>query len=443
MLKIICFYLLSLGLVFAQDYSGFYTQQDDPATTLELQLTSEGYSGTLLDSGTDSFRVQGQLEDGLLFGFIFLTDANYPQDLFFGAELSGEQLLLTTAYMNESGELDNSSFSEFVFVRSASAPANPLTVPEVTTPANPLDQETPQAPANPLGQTANQEASPPTTQTLGNATVIQADQIYQAGTNLSSPSTGLSFTVLDGFQAGFDSSQGAFYSVSLDQSQLLALQAVSSGTAVQLGQSTLQTIADSLEEDAQVQELVAPQVQGDSFTASYTINGTLMYLLAKQGSAGNAVVIAGYGTQAVVQTVNDFAATVVFSQPQGSAQGQQLGGLDFFSNQSNSRYSPGGVGDGSFASGTERAYTFCSNGSYAYQYSSQTFFSVEGSGSMSSTDSDAHQGSYSLSQSLMGNLIVFLQASDGRSYVAEIETITEGVLIDGFLFNVSQSQQCQ
>ncbi len=437
MLKIICFCLLSLGFVFAQDYSGFYTQQDDPTTTLELRLSPEGYAGTLLDSGKDTFRVQGQLEDGLLFGFIFLTDANYPQDLFFGAELSAEQLLLTTAFMNDAGEIDNSSFTELVFVRSLATPANPLG----------QTQEAPVTPANPLGQAANPNPlAPSATQPLANAanaTVIQADQVYQAGTALSSPSTGVSFSILEGFQGGYDSAEAAFYVVAQDQTQVLALQAASNASASQLGQATLQTIADSLTENAQVQELAAPQVSGDSFTATYTIDGTVLHLLAKQGTAGNAVLIVGYGTQTIVQTVNNLAATLSFSQPQSNLQNSQLGGRDFFSNKTSSYYSPGGVGDGSFASGTERAYTFCSNGSYGFQYSSESFMSVEGAGSMSSTDSDAHQGNYTLSKSLMGNIVIFLQASDGRSFVTELQEVTEGVLIDGFLYDVSQSQQCQ
>ncbi len=442
--------LICLGLAFAQDYSGKFTQQDDPTTILELNPSAQGYTGTLLDSGQTSYRIEAFVEDGLLFGTIFLTEANLAQDLFFGAEFVGQELLLTTALMTANGEIDQSSFQEFSFI--AAQPAVPQT-------NNPLSNTAQNPLANPLGQVESQTKSPnplaqtsPSTQTsnplgsssagLTNATAIQADQVYQAGTALSSAATGLSFIIPTGFQGGYDSQQASLTFVDQSQTQVLAMQAVSSIDASQLGQATLQAVADTLDENAAIQELAAPQQQAGRFLATYNVNGSIVHVIAQQGPAGNAAVVLGFGVQSVIETANQFAASLSLTTPQTQTQVPSIGGIDFFSNKSDSYYSPGGVGDGSFVSGTERYYTFCGNGAYGFQYSSKSFVSVEGAGSMASEDSDSHNGSYTLAQSLMGDLVISLTAQDGRLFLVDFEQVAEGIVIDGFLYQASQSQQC-
>ena len=445
MLKTWLITLLCFGFAFAQDYSGKFTQLDDPTTVLEFIPSSNGYSGTLLNEGQSSFRLEAFVEDGLLFGTIFLTEANFAQDLVFGAEFIEGQLIVTTAFLTANGDIDQSSFEEFAFVAAQVTPPqsqNPLTQNPQNPLSNPLAPPAPQKPVtNPLAPTApSVQTTPPSLPNSANA--IQADQIYQAGTALNSAVTGLSFVIPEGFQGGYDSQEGTLLFIDQSQTQVLAMQAVSAGSADQLGQAALQTVADTLDENAVIQELAAPQVQGDTFLATYSVNGSIVHVVAKQGVTGNAAVLLGYGTQSVIEVGNQFAASLNLAAPQVAAQTLSVAGLDFFSNKSDSYYSPGGVGDGNFASGTERYYTFCSNGAYGFQYSSQSFISVDGVGSASSEESDSHQGSYTLGQALMGDLVVSLVASDGRVFLVNLEQVAEGFVIDGFLYQASQSQQC-
>lgn len=446
MFRIICLLLLSLGFALAQDFSGTYTQQDDPSTVLELSVGGSGYVGSLLDGEEAEFRLEGFVEGAALFGTIFLTEANFEEDLFFGAEFSGEQLLLTTAFMNANGGLDEATVEVYAFVRSQ-ASANPLG--QATNPlvqpggssgqaVNPLGQAAvnPESPANPLA--AAPVAIP------ANAVTLQANQQYQAGSVLYSPWTGVSFSVPAGFVAAYEPSEGVFVVIAQDRSRVLIVEAASQASATQLGGAVLEEVIAGLNAENPVFVVAGPEQQADTLAISYNVDGYTLRASARQGGLGNAAVVAGYAldSAALTASVDALSAAISFSQPQTTTQNSQLGGTDFYSNKADNYYSPGGVGDGSLVSGTTRSYSFCTDGRYAHEYSSKTFFSVEGVGGSSSEETDEHQGRWALSQTLMGSNALLLEASDGRAFVYMLEQVPEGVLVDGFLYEVSASQQC-
>ena len=72
-----------------------------------------------------------------------------------------------------------------------------------------------------------------------------------------------------------------------------------------------------------------------------------------------------------------------------------------------------------------------------------TLFSGGDFGDFSSEESDQHQGSYELSSGILGELYLRLQASDGRSFIHPVFQETDGLVVGGSSFGVSQSTQCQ
>ena len=114
----------------AQDYSGTFIQQDDATTVLELSAAGSDYTGTLVNAGTETFKVEASVEEGLLYGFILLSEAGYEQNLYFEAELTENTLNIVTALLDASGAFVEESMTPYSFTRSgvtAAAPyANPL-----------------------------------------------------------------------------------------------------------------------------------------------------------------------------------------------------------------------------------------------------------------------------------------------------------------------------
>ncbi|MCA9838382.1 MAG: hypothetical protein KC422_15810 [Trueperaceae bacterium] len=370
-------------------YEGSYANE---AIELNLRQEANGYSGTLVASG-QSFEVVAQEQGGQLVG-------SFGQGFSFSASLSGSTLTLV------------SDGASYVLERQSSGSTNPLSVP---------------APG-PLPTGANP---------------IQAKKQYQAGEQLSSAVTGVSFSIPQGYIGAFEPTEQIFALVANDQSGLIVVEAASNASAEELATALLTEIAASFGDDVQASVIAGPTQQGDTLSITYNIAGNILHTAARQGSAGNAVVFSGYSNaQSITQTVDALAASSQFSSPQTGASSLNPGGVDFYNNSNDSYYSPGGVGDGSFAGQTERSYTFCSDGSYGFQYSSESFVSVDGAGSMSSTDSDTHQGQWRLTYTLMGTPTLILQATDGRFFTTKLEQVPEGYVIDGYLYQASRSQQC-
>jgi hypothetical protein len=72
-----------------------------------------------------------------------------------------------------------------------------------------------------------------------------------------------------------------------------------------------------------------------------------------------------------------------------------------------------------------------------------TLFSGGDAGDFSSEESDQHQGAYQVSQGILGEIYLHLQATDGRSFVHPLYQETNGLNISGSRFSVAQGSQCQ
>ena len=375
---------LAQGAKFAGDFANENLE-------LSLRPAANGYEGTLTVSG-QSFMVFAQEQAGQLFG-------SFGEGFSFSASLQGEILSLSS---------DGATYQ--------------------------LQRQTTNASANPL---ANTNTTPPA------GSEIQANRQYLSGETLNSSVSGVSFTIPQGFTGIYEASEQIFAMIAQDQSSLIVVEAASNATAEELASALLDTVAASFGDDVQASLVAGPNQQGDSLTITYLVNGNTLHAAARQGTSGNSIVFVGYSASASIsQTIDHLLGSSTLTTPQADNNNLALGGTDFYSNRSDSYFSPGGVGDGSMAGQTERYYSFCSDGNYGFQYSSETFMSVEGAGSLSSRDSDAHQGHWRLTRTLMGHMALILEASDGRFFTPKLEQVAEGFVIDGYLFQASISQQC-
>ncbi len=151
--------LLSIG--FGQDYSGQYTEQSGE-TSLNLLAVNGGYEGQLIQ-GEINVKIQAQISEGSLRGLLLMKDIGFAKNVYFEATLEGNQLNLTTAPIDDKGNLDQKFINKYVLIRSQTTIAgkipsgpNPLGAPTPNT-TNPLGGNQPAT--NPLG--ANQPATNP------------------------------------------------------------------------------------------------------------------------------------------------------------------------------------------------------------------------------------------------------------------------------------------
>ncbi|MCA9836556.1 MAG: hypothetical protein KC422_06570 [Trueperaceae bacterium] len=520
------------GFAFAQDYSGTFVQQDDPSTVITLELQQEGYTGTLLNRGTDEFGIEASVQEGYLSGFLLSHSRSYG-DMFFLAETTPEGFNLAVAPLDEQGNPIETAVETYVFIRqqssgtSAETATKPLSSP-VDVQQNPL--ATVSFAGSYKGQTfdlvlaeqdgqysgtlflngqslrleatvsattlagsffADGQAFPFEARLEGNSLrfisegesyllskqsdtsspvsstttespavpgqgvqTLSYGQRYQAGTDLLSPWTGVSFSVPQGHTAFFEPEYGVFLMTSLDGSSLLALEAASNARAEDLGYYAVEALAETLSpDDPRFQLVTAPSQSGDLITAQFYVAGTSLSAAAKQGSAGNAAVVIAYGAQAeqLIQTV---ANSFQFSRPQNEvAQWQKkLVGIHLYATRASSDITSTPSTLGSQASQGDYQYDFCSDGSFKHSYSDVAYYSVMDStqneagyymtASYKSGSEGSYQGTWTLISMLMGNPLLILESTEGGIFLHYIEETTEGALIDGRHFEVSSSQLC-
>lgn len=288
------------------------------------------------------------------------------------------------------------------------------------------------------------------------ATDVSHERRYDAGAKVSSSWTGVSFAVPASAVGLYDEEYEAFVLVAEDQSFRAVVEAASEASIEDLALSVLEGIAEAAsetDEAATVQLLAGPEEGDGIVTASYLVGGTPVHGAARQGEAGNAAVVFAIGARAK-EIVSEVASRMEFSAPsnQVATWRQQLGGTEVFSDRVTSDYSPGAGGStqnsGTFTGSSSRLFTFCSNGQYGYEYSYKGYISVDHSGgggdysSIETSESDAHNGQWTMVANLMGSAFLSLESTDGRWFVHELIEAEEGLAIDRRLYSVSPSGNC-
>lgn len=430
--SLLIYFSVTLGLVFAQDYSGIFFQSDDPSTTISFQKQDGGYIGLLINEGKEEFSLEAIPQEDYIIGLLKGEAAGY-QDLFFIAQLLQDgNLGLSIAPLDVDGNPIESQAQTYAFFRQSAQAGSTASSTE-----NPLS----------TGST-----SPPQ-----GATLITAGQTFPAGTTLFSPWTGVSFQVPTNHTGYFDEDYEAFLLIAQDNTNILLVEAASTAQAVDLGYYAIDALAEVLSpETPEFNFIDGPYQVGDSITSSFLIAGDVYSVAVKQGPAGNSVVIMAYGTQAeqLVTTVNQ---SVQFTTPNSDVNTwkQQLAGFHLRSGSSSSSYNPGQFGGGVSQAGSANfIYDFCSDGQYQHEYNDVSYVSVSddaenmgGTGMMLASIQTGGQGSYigtwNIISLLMGNPLLVLESDEGELFLHSVWETEDGAAIDNHSYQVSPSQLCR
>lgn len=256
--------------------------------------------------------------------------------------------------------------------------------------------------------------------------------IYQAGTEVTSPLTGVAFRVPDGFAGQWDPEGGG---LAFQAGEVLGgVWGWSEGTvqdAAAVVEERLGTLGVTLRPRDDVQ--AGTDLIRGTFDAYLEGRQAVLSAEVRQGPAGQVVATAALAgsPEAADAFVDAVSSSVTWSRPgaadwrpqvQGAVLRWTGGGSDMSS----------GVTTATGASQSEATLAFCGAG-YRYAESSESYVSIDGA-SASSSSSDEHVGEWYLVADLSGAPTLYLFATDGRSFEWSVEEAAEGFLIDGYLY---------
>lgn len=283
---------------------------------------------------------------------------------------------------------------------------------------------------------------------LAQGVPLQSGQQYVAGTRVSSPWTGVSFEVPQGYRGSYDPDAEGFV-MSSAKKDYLAVYALSSASPEEFAEYLLVALS---KQGMQLQLKGQPQQTQSALSAqsvARTAQGQLsFYFTAKQGQAGNLMAVVGLATpkdEAALKKVADgLLASGQLGIPQAEAWKRELGGVLLTLKSRNSAWSrdPNPSRSASFSSNTKETYVFCSNGQYAFNTKTERFLS-NAAGYLESTDSDGHSGEWNLIANIIGTPILYLEASNGKSFEYVLRVPGQGsVALDDRIYTVGSSEQC-
>lgn len=271
----------------------------------------------------------------------------------------------------------------------------------------------------------------------GQARTVSSGVIYQAGSALTSPLTGIGFSVPDGFAGQWDA-EGKVLGFQ-SETVIGGVWGWSEGTVEDAAgevEARLSAMGVQLSPRDDVQ--IGPEVLSGTFDALSPDGRAVLSAEIRQGPQGQVVAVAALAEAPASADgfVDALVSSLAWSAP-GAAQwrpdveGAVLrwagGGSDMSS----------GVTTATGASQSEATLAFC-NGSYRYSESSESYVSIDGV-SASSSSSDDHAGEWYLVADLIGVPTLYLFATDGRLFEWSVEESGEGLLIDGYLYRPAGS----
>lgn len=267
---------------------------------------------------------------------------------------------------------------------------------------------------------------------FGQPRTVASGVLFQSGSALVSPLTGIGFTVPDGFAGQWD-----------PEGDLLAFQSETVlGGVWGWSEGTVEDAASEVEArlgDLGVQ--LSPrddvQVGPDALTGTFdalTADGrAVLSAEIRQGPQGQVVAVAALaeGPSSSDGFVDAVVSTLDWSVPGAAQWRPEVEGAVLRWTGGGSDMS-GGVTTATGASQSEATLAFCS-GFYRYRESSESYVSIDGV-SASSSSSDEHAGEWYLVADLIGAPTLYLFANDGRVFEWSVEESGEGFLIDGYLY---------
>lgn len=283
---------------------------------------------------------------------------------------------------------------------------------------------------------------------LAQGVQLQPGRQYAAGTRVSSPWTGVSFVVPPGYQGGYSPEAEGFV-MSSAKKDFLAVYALSEAAPEEFVEYLLEALT---KQGMQLQLKGEPKQTQSTLSAqalARTAQGPLsFYFTARQGQAGNLMAVVGLAApkdEATLKKVADgLLASAQLGTPQAEAWKRELGGVLLTLKSRNSAWSrdPNPSSSATFSSNTKESYVFCSNGQYVYNTKTERFLS-NSAGYIESTDSNQHSGAWTLIANIIGTPILYLEASNGKSFEYVLRVPQQGsVALDDRIYAVGSSEQC-
>lgn len=277
--------------------------------------------------------------------------------------------------------------------------------------------------------------------------VLEAGREYRAGTRVRSPWTGVTFAVPEGMVGMYDAEVRAFQMAPTQQGQyLVGVFAFSEGEIEEVAEvihGRLSELGVSIQPRGDVAQ--TPDRLAGSFDAMTPEGPGVLYGIIERGDPGNVIAVLALGAPRQESRLRPLAGAVVgsatFGTPGAAQWRREAAGNAYVRGASGSDYSPG-VSSGSGASGTRDQIDLCSDGTYAYEYHSESYVSIEGA-SASSESQDRHVGGWWLVADIAGGATLVLEATDGRVFHWSVAETPSGVEIDGATYAVQPSGRCR
>ena len=267
----------------------------------------------------------------------------------------------------------------------------------------------------------------------GQERAVSPGVIYQAGTEVTSPMTGIAFRVPAGFAGEWDPEGGGLV---FQADEVL-------GGVWGWSEGTVEDAAGVVEERLAALG-VTLRPRDDVEASSELLRGTFDAFLddgrqailsaeVRPGPQGQVLAVAALADAAPAAEafVEGVSSGVRWSRPAAAAWRPQVEGAVLRWTGGGSDMSSG-VTTATGASESEATLAFCGGG-YRYAESSESYVSIEGV-SASSSSSDEHGGEWYLVADISGAPTLYLFATDGRAFEWSVEETAQGYLIDGYLY---------
>ena len=275
---------------------------------------------------------------------------------------------------------------------------------------------------------------------------LEPGREYSGGERISSPWTGASFVVPEGFVGGWEPESRAVLFVS--PTALAGVYAFSEGELEEVAAAVVGIIeASGIQLMPESLDNPDPRTLEGRYVAMTQEGPGRLFGRARAGESGNVVVVAALGPTdagaALEELVSKIWSTMEWSAPTAASWRDRLAGVRLDGGGTDSEYSPGGAGGGgSYASGTEEWMEFCSDGTYAYHLFKESYMSIEGV-SAERTEQDDHRGQWWLVSDIGGQAVLVLESTDGRSFHWSIEETDAGARVEGTSYRASAATLCR
>ena len=277
--------------------------------------------------------------------------------------------------------------------------------------------------------------------------IIQPGRIYEGGTRVTSPWSGLSFVVPEGYMAQYDEEVAGLIMQRNDGAVLLGAWGVSEATVTELGDAVIEAVQEQgiiilSREVGQPDE----QTLHAQFNTFSEIGAGVLVGTVKRGEAGNAIAVAAHGNEAEGKEMQAVLSTLMeslrWSKPEAANWKSLLIGKSFeSSNVYSNMISDIDGSNSSYASESTAYLGFCNAELYVFNWDSDVYFSTPET-TASNEKNKSHQGRWWLVADLAGQTLLVLESTAGLEYQWILEEEGDGLNINQVYYSRSEESSC-